>query len=233
MNKIIIEKDINLILNKNEYEIEIINNSNINLSINNKEVKIIMLIKNSNININLIVNDNNKLIINSLGINSCINYNVNIKNNCNLLIVDSILSKIDSINKIKLIHEGSNSITKFYTNGINLDNNKMYFYLDGIISKNCLNVYLEENSKIINNKDGDSKIIPNLIVDTKEVIANHSAFIGTINKDNLLYLMSRGLDLKTANKLLIKSILLSNMCLNTDKLIEIIDLNMEKGGLYE
>ena len=178
MNKIIIEKDIDLILYKDEYEIEIINNSNINLSINNKEVKIIMLIKNSNININLIVNDNNKLIINSLGINSCINYNVNIKNNCNLLIVDSILSKIDSINKIKLNHEGNNSITKFYTNGINLDNNKMYFYLDGIISKDCLNVYLEENSKIINNKDGDSKIIPNLIVDTKEVIANHSAFIG-------------------------------------------------------
>ena len=223
MNKIIIESDKNLILNEELYEIEIIKDCNLNILINNKDVKIILLIKNSLVNINLVVNKDNNLIINSLGIDSSINYNVDINENSNILVIDSIFSNIDSINNIKLNHKGNNSIVKFYTNGININNKKMYFYLDGIVPKNSCGIYLEENSKIINISDGDSKIIPNLIIDTKEVSANHSAFIGTLSNNDLSYLMSRGIDKEIASKLLIKSILLSKMELNTDKFIEEIE----------
>ena len=93
-----------------------------------------------------------------------------------------------------------------------------------------MNGYLEETSKIINLSDGDSKIIPNLIIDTKEVIANHSAFIGTFNNNDLNYLMSRGITKDIAYKLLIKSILLSNMKLDTNIFIKEISDYIGIGG---
>ena len=141
-------------------------------------------------------------------------YNIIQNNNTNLYIVSSIINKDDSINNIDIKHIGNNNNTRFYTNGINLDNNKLYFNINGIVNKNIVNGYLEENSKIINMSDGDSKIIPNLIIDTKEIIANHSAYIGTFNNDDLYYLMSRNISRENAYKLLIKSILLSNMNLD-------------------
>ena len=215
----------------NDYEIEINKDLDINLKII-KDSNILILVKNSNVKIKIELLDNIKLVINQLGIDSSVDYDIIVNNNSNLMIVDSILTKVDSINNINIIHKGNNSLTNFYTNGINLDKNKLYFNLNGVIEKNSLNSELNENSKIINIKDGDSLIIPNLIVDTKEVIANHSAFIGTFSIDDLYYLMSRGISKKNSKNLLIKSILLSKMNLEKDNFIKEITTNCE-GGLDE
>ena len=66
--------------------------------------------------------------------------------------------------------------------------------------------------------------------DTKEVVANHSAFIGTFNNNDLYYLMSRGIDKKNAYKLLIKSVLLSNMKLDTNTFLNSISDFIGVGG---
>lgn len=236
MNKIQIDKDSILKLEELEYEIEIKENCQVQLeTLKNQSTKIRLLVKSSKIKVVLQLEENSNLLINQLGIDSSIDYEVHLKENSILFCVDSILSRVDSVNKIKLIHEGNNCQTRFYTNGVNLENNKMYFYLDGVIPKNSLGVFLEENSKIMNDKEGDSKIIPNLIIDTKEVVANHSAFIGTLNKSDVFYLMSRGILKDDAKKLLIKSLLLSKMTLNTEEFIKeiAINLNMNRGGFYE
>ena len=73
------------------------------------------------------------------------------------------------------------------------------------------------DSKIINLNNGDSKIIPNLIIDNKEVVANHSAFIGNFKEDEVNYLKSRGLNQETINDLLLKATLLNGMKLEYDK----------------
>lgn len=230
MNKIFVDsenysleviEDTYLIIDKNT-------NLDIKLRDNNKK-KLIILIKNSIVKINIDLCDNSYLIVNSLGIDSSINYELSLHNNSSIEVVDSILSKIDSINNINICHNGNNSKTNFWTNGVNLDNNKMFFNINGIIKRDCLNNYLDENSKIINLKNGDSKIVPNLIIDTKEVIANHEAFIGTWTNDDLYYLMSRGISKKDVENLLIKSLLLSNMEDDNDDFIKEIYNNLNGG----
>ncbi len=233
MNKIQIDKDKIINLEDDEYQLVINHDCNIEFIVNKTiNSKVSILVKSSNINIKILLESNSSLIINQLGCDSSINYDVNINNNSNLYVVDSIISKVDSINNINLSHKENNSEIRFYTNGINLDNRKMYYNVNGIISKDISDVYLEENSKIINIKDGDSKIIPNLIVDSKDISANHSAYIGTLDNDILNYLMSRGIEKDKAKDLIIKSILLSKMNLNIDEFIKEIGLYIE-GGEYE
>ena len=230
MNKIQIDKDKIINLENDEYQLVINHDCNIEFFVNKTiNSKVSILVKSSNINIKILLESNSSLIINQLGCDSSINYDVNINNNSNLYVVDSIISKVDSINNINLSHKGNNSEIKFYTNGINLENKKMYYNVNGIISKDISDVYLEENSKIINIKDGDSKIIPNLIVDSKDISANHSAYIGTLDNDTLNYLMSRGIEKDKAKDLIIKSILLSKMNLNIDEFIKEIGLYIEGG----
>ena len=93
---------------------------------------------------------------------------------------------------------------------------KFYFVIDGIIDKRSCNSVLEENSKIINFKDGNSKIIPNLIIDNEDVSANHSAYIGSFDKNLIWYLNARGIDDKRAKKILTKAYLLGEMELNPE-----------------
>ena len=89
-------------------------------------------------------------------------------------------------------------------NGVNVDKNKLYFTIDGIIKEKLNNITCNQNSKIINFSEGDSKIIPNLIIDSNDIIANHSAYIGEIDEEELFYMQSRGIsDIDIANKLVI------------------------------
>lgn len=228
MNKICIDTRIfNLnIENDNIYEIDNIDN-NVDITINvfsNTSSVINFLIKNSNINITINLLENSNLIINQLGINSSININSNLESYSNLKYIDSILTDIDSINNIKIINKGNFSKCVFLTNGINLSNNKFYFIIDGIINKNCHDVYLEENSKIINILDGNSKIIPNLLIDSKDIVANHSAYIGNFNKEYIYYLNSRGIDELSVKKILLKALLIGNMECDNKKFIDEINL---------
>ena len=234
MNKIIVDKEtfeLNFDETSDEYIFLDVKCSIINIKVNNNKFnKLVVFVKNNNLKINLEMKDNSHLEINNLGINSCTNYNILIHNECHLILVDSILSKKDSINNLNINNIGKNNYSKIYTNGINLENNKLYFQINGIVSKESKNSILSENSKIINLKDGDSKIIPNLIIDTKEVKADHSAFIGTFTKDELFYLMSRGIKEEFAKNLLIKSVLLKGMELDKEKFIKEIGEYLKIGG---
>ena len=220
MNKIIVDTNNSIIDVSNDLFIEIKSSCNLNFNLLKDDAKIIILVKNNDVVINLDLLNNKSLKINALGINSSISYNVNMKDNTNLFVVDSILSKVDSINNININHFGSNSFTNFYTNGINLSSNKLFFNINGLVNKESINSNISEISNIINIKDGNSKIIPNLIIDTKEVIANHSAFIGTFNKNDLYYLMSRGINKDDAKNLLVKSVLLNKMDIGKDIFIK-------------
>ena len=224
MNKIQVEeKNLDIILEEDTF-LDIKKNTKLNIKVkNNKLTKLLIISLNNRVDININLEDNKNIEINSLGINTSINYNFNINNNCNLILTDSILTKNDSLNNIKINSIGQNNYSKILTNGINLDTNKLYFELNGIINKESINSVLTEESKIINIQDGDSKIIPNLIIDTKEVVANHSAFIGTFNKNELFYLMSRGIKKKDSINLLTKSILLKGMEIDKERILKEIN----------
>jgi len=215
VNKICIDtKTYNLdIKDSDTYIIEILENDTvINIHVlEEKTSRLCLFMDKSKVKININLEKNSSLLINQLGINSSVDYLTNLSYQSNLKVIDSILTNIDSINKIDINHKESNSTCNFITRGINLSNNKFYFLINGIINKDSFNVTLDENSRIININKGESKIIPNLIVDNKEVVANHSAFIGKFNLEDIYYLNSRGIDKKLAIKLMVKSFLLGNM----------------------
>lgn len=52
-------------------------------------------------------------------------------------------------------------------------------------------------------KNAKIKALPNLYIDEYDVIANHACSIGSINKEDLFYLMSRGLTETEASKIVI------------------------------
>ena len=220
MNKIVIDtKEFNLIIDKNEnYSLEIINTQVLNIKVlTNITSKVTILIPETNININLELEANSNLLINQLSIDNNLNLDINLLENSNLQYIISFLSSNDSLNNITINHKESNSHSKVVTNAVNLSKHKLYLSMNGIIPKTSLNCFLEENSKIINLNNGDSKIIPNLIIDNKEVVANHSAFIGNFQEDEVNYLKSRGLNQETINDLLLKATLLNGMKLEYDK----------------
>lgn len=53
------------------------------------------------------------------------------------------------------------------------------------------------------NKTSLIKALPNLYIDEYDVIANHAASIGSLNPEDLFYLMSRGLTKEEASKIII------------------------------
>ena len=220
MNKIIIDtNNFDLIIKENNnYSIEILKSTNLNIETDsNIFSKITILSQDLDLNIKINKNKNSKLSINQLGINTNNNIKLYLNKNSNIEYVNSILTEKDSINIIDICHLKSDSLSKIIFNGINSNNKKFYLTMNGIILKESINCQLEENSRIINLTNGDSKIIPNLIINNKEVIANHSAFIGKFNDEDIYYLQSRGLTNNQAKHLLLKSTLLNGMNLEFDK----------------
>ncbi len=189
-----------------------LNNLNLYIEVyKNINSKVFLLTRNSKVNIEVKLRDNSNIIINSLGIDASISSMITLGEDSNLRFLESIISKVDTVNKIKITHIGKNSHSTYINNGVNLGENKFYFEVDGMITKNSRGSFLEEDSIIINRKDGDSKIIPNLIVDNEDVTANHAAFIGNFKDSDIWYLESRGINQEEIEKLLLQATLLKGI----------------------
>ena len=99
------------------------------------------------------------------------------------------------------IGEKSKSIMNNY--GVCKDSSKILF--DGIshIEKSAKKSEASQNAKvIIYDKNCSAYANPKLLIDYDDVIANHSAAVGTLNEDHIFYLLSRGLSIKEARKLI-------------------------------
>ena len=88
--------------------------------------------------------------------------------------------------------------------------------IDGTLLNNNINNILDEKIKIININNGKVICKPNMYIKTSEIIANHENAIGNINKDEVFYLMSKGISKDNAEKLIVNGYLLS--IINNDEL---------------
>ena len=190
MNKIILDKEriINLTINKNS---------------------ICNITKYYNINeLNITLEDNIKLIINHYDEINKKDLKINIleENNSEFIYNHNFITNKEYNLEININLIGNNSKNEINIKGIS-DSGKNNILVNGSVNKNTNNNELYENIKLININDGNSYIYPNMFIDTKNVLANHSASITNINEDYLFYLNSKGIDNVDATKLIIDGFL--------------------------
>ena len=177
----------------------------------------LVIIGNNDYEINIKLDKESHLIVNSINKDNSVKTNIELLDKASVIYNHSISSNIDSINYFNIKHLADSSISNINNNGINHSNNKLFFSIDGVINSKLKDIICNQNSKIINFKNGDSKIIPNLIIDSNDIIANHSAYIGEIGEEELFYMQSRGISELDIKKLIYKAVILGKMDLDKEK----------------
>ena len=170
----------------------------------NCKVKILFkynLKKSSNANI-IKVND-----INSINEKNIINLNdINASIKLLLKTVSKNIEKYD----FAINHNSKNTNSEIINNGINLSGN-LYFTVSSYIPKGNCKCIANQNNRIINLTNNECLIKPNLLIDEYDVIANHSAVIGSFKDEEIFYLERLGINKTLANKLLIEGFLKSKL----------------------
>lgn len=163
------------------------------------------------------VEENATLKVYQYGIN--INNDITINLNGNNAKVEYHYSTINYENhkyNILVNHNVSNTSSNIYNHGINVFDKKLDFNVTGKVFKNSDNCICNQENQILNLVDGDSTILPNLLIDNYNVSSSHSAYIGKFKDEILFYLMSRGLSRTTSYDLLIKSFLINGSSSDED-----------------
>lgn len=135
-----------------------------------------------------------------------ININVDIQKDVKFslnVVIYSYQNAIVNVNvKTNSFFDKSENIVNI--NAIANDNSSMNIKLDSMIpeninfakiSQNIKGILLSENSRILG--------IPQLTVNSDQVIANHALNIGGMNEEELFYLMSKGFNEQTCKKIIL------------------------------
>lgn len=224
-----INNDINLkdnicidILNNTNLYIEINDSNKVDVKINIKKDKKLKLFNfsetsNSNIKFYITQEENTELTFNSFyknvnveeetiidlnGMNSNVEYNY------------SCLGNTKKYLKINHNFSNTNSIVKSHAVS---KNDVIQFEIIEYVPKKSINCNLSQSSKIINLGDNKCLIKPILLIDEEEVKASHSSVITPISSEDLLYLMSRGINKDNSIRLLVNGFLINNLNLKEEE----------------
>ena len=178
---------------------------------------IYILEKNSKLDLNYDIDKNT--IIYNYSVNTSLNININlvcegvfVKYYCNVINYDN------NIHHVIVKHLVSNTCSYIYCHGVNVDNNSLLFYIDGVIPKGSNKSTNYQDSQIINIKFGKSKIYPNLLIDEFDTSSSHSSYIGKLKDEYMFYLNSVGINNKDAKHLLLYAFLNNTDSIDNDKI---------------
>lgn len=118
-------------------------------------------------------------------------------------------------------HNASNTTSVINPNGVNIKEGKLKFNVSSFVPKGKIKCDASQNNKIINLTNNECIINPNLYIDEYDVIASHSAWIGSFKEEEIFYLQSRGINKEEATKLLIKGFLTSKLEITENELEKI------------
>ena len=123
---------------------------------------------------------------------------------CNILNVLLVGGNATLESNIMLMHMCKETSSDFANYAIAVDDANMVLNNNAKIVKGASKSVVRQKAKGLTlSKSAKIKAMPNLYIDEYDVIANHAASIGSISKEDLFYLMSRGLDEKEASKLIV------------------------------
>ena len=161
--------------------------------------------------LNIVLNDNASFILNDKRniSSSTLNLNITQKNNTNFTYNASIKVNKKYDLKIYIDMIGNNSKNSINIHNLN-DSGRSNIIIDGKVNELTNDNELDEKIKALNINNGTSTVLPNMYINTKNVIANHSASISTIDSKYLFYLNSKGINNDLATKLIIDGFLNNN-----------------------
>lgn len=211
-NKILVEKNNSLNL-KDEKIILDLKCNDIILNIEGKVTinEIVDGIDNRNIKINL--NKNSKLTYNRfcrLDSGKCL---IDVKNLDNSII--NFNNSFITTDKYELIINNeficNNSNSKLNIKGVSVLNGLIKVIVNGIVKERTLDNELLEDIRVLTLNNNEHTIVPNMMIDSENVIANHNATISGVNEKELFYLNSKGLSYEKSIELIKNGFLIKNM----------------------
>ncbi|ELY5750460.1 Fe-S cluster assembly protein SufD [Streptococcus iniae] len=108
----------------------------------------------------------------------------------------------------RVTNYGKNSIGHILQHGVILERGTLTFNGIGHIIKGAKGADAQQESRVLMLSDkARSDANPILLIDENEVTAGHAASIGQVDPEDMYYLMSRGLDQATAERLVIRGFL--------------------------
>ncbi len=111
---------------------------------------------------------------------------------------------------IKVFHDKNHTHSELFNHGVNVSNKKLDYHVEGIVLKSSSGCICNQENQIINMKDGQSTILPVLLIDNFDVDSNHGAYIGKFSDEKLFYIMSRGVSRDEAYQLLLNGFLINS-----------------------
>ncbi|MFM1613642.1 Fe-S cluster assembly protein SufD [Streptococcus mutans] len=115
--------------------------------------------------------------------------------------------QIQGINT-RVTNYGNNSIGHILQHGVILERGTLTFNGIGHIIKGAKGADAQQESRVLMLSDkARSDANPILLIDENEVTAGHAASIGQVDPEDMYYLMSRGIDKETAERLVIRGFL--------------------------
>lgn len=207
INNLVIEEDTELVFNFKDTsrDIYIVVEDNICLNI-------VDISFNTSNKINITLKNDSRVIYNKFSINSGdYIYTLLDGEYSNVVINNSVVNNDDTKMKFVIEHNNANTSSNLSNHGVNNSSGTLYFNVDSKINRSASLACADQENKIINLVKGDSKILPNLLVDNYDVSASHSAYISDFDKESMFYLKSRGISDNEARRLLLEGFLIGNL----------------------
>lgn len=207
INNLVIEEDTELVFNFKDTsrDIYIVVEDNICLNI-------VDISFNTSNKINITLKNDSRVIYNKFSINSGdYIYTLLDGEYSNVVINNSVVNNDNTKMKFVIEHNNTNTFSNLSNHGVNNSSGTLYFNVDSRINRSASLACADQENKIINLVKGDSKILPNLLVDNYDVSASHSAYISDFDKESMFYLKSRGISDNEARRLLLEGFLIGNL----------------------
>jgi len=222
-------------VNNGDYYIEYIDSDNINVNIELDDNVCINLFEYSNnrdINVDnkYNLNRDSSLIISKFYANDTTNEKINIylkKEKANIKYNFSSVSSGSDKYTINIYHQSKKTSSDVFNRTVAKEGSSNIFDINSFVDNGVGDCYLNQQTKIITLGDSNNKINPNMFIGEETTTAVHSSVIGSINEDDLFYMMSRGIDYKTSVNLIVKGMILSNINANMEiraRILKILDM---------
>jgi len=208
MNKMVIDRE-EFILDNYDGEIEIIVDKSV-LTIKGHVILKEWINDNSNLVLTINMEDNTELVYERFGV-TCNNSRVVINqcNNSKVSFKESFIANTNSKLKIENNITGNNNISEVIARLTAKENIEVVVDATLNVLEGTVNNEVKEDLKGLELENSKIVIIPNMLISSEEVMANHFVSIGNVSEEDLFYLTSKGLSENNARKLLETGFLIS------------------------